>query len=137
MRSAMRVLLVAGLVLGTLSPGALDRLVARLVTAGQVTSTAGLSWFLARAASEAVVGILLLIASVLLLLGKERAALRYGYYGLLLALTTVNVLVFYFDQFSTILPALIELALLLGVLRYRRRFLRRRTAAKVSSAKAE
>jgi len=128
---------VGTLVLATLSPGGLDRLVARLVGAGQVTSTAGLNWFLARAASEAVVGILLLSGGVLLLLGREQTALRSGYYGLLLALTTVNVLIFYFDQFSTILPAMIELTLLMGVLRYRRRFLRRRTAVKTSSAKPE
>jgi len=41
---------------------------------------------------------------------------------LLLFLTVVNLLEFYFEQFSTIVPATVQLVLLLLLIRYRRRF---------------
>jgi hypothetical protein len=46
-----------------------------------------------------------------------------GWAGLLLALTAVNLLVFYFDQFGTIVTALLELLLLFSLAAYRQRFL--------------
>jgi len=65
---------------------------------------------------------LLLLAAGLLVAGKERFALGLGYLGLLLSLTTVNLLLFYFDQFSTIVLAAAQFVVLLTLLYYRRRF---------------
>jgi hypothetical protein len=42
---------------------------------------------------------------------------------LLLSLTVVNLIVFYFDQFGNIFLTLFELLLLLGVIQYRRAYL--------------
>ena len=72
---------------------------------------------------QAAVGVLLVAALVALAVRRERLAQRLATYGLLLALTVVNLFVFFYDQFSTILPATLELLLLLGGHRYQKRFL--------------
>lgn len=110
------------LVLGALTPGGLDLRIAELIAVGHVASASGLSWLSGRVALEGVVGMLLLVAAGLLIGGRERVGLGLGYLGLLLSLTTVNLLVFYFDQFSTIILAMTQFVVLLGVLYYRRRF---------------
>ena len=86
-------------------------------------SSAVLVVLLIRLALGAVVGLLLVGAAILLVIGREQAGALLGYFGLLLSLTTVTPLDFYFDQFKTIGGALIYFALLLGVILYRRRYL--------------
>ncbi|MCJ7513885.1 MAG: hypothetical protein MUO23_13080, partial [Anaerolineales bacterium] len=71
---------------------------------------------------QAAVGALLVAALGALVLGREREAQRLATSGLLLALVMVNLFVFFYDQFSTILPATLELLLLLGGRRYQKRF---------------
>ena len=83
----------------------------------------------ANLAMELGVGLLLLFSTGLLLFGKDHLATAFGSLGLLLALAAVNLLVFYFDQFSGILTALIQLALLTGIGYYRQKY--------VTSVKAE
>jgi hypothetical protein len=72
---------------------------------------------------EGAIGILLLVACVLLLMGRERRAMMFSYFALLMSLTTVNLLVFFYEQFSTIVLAVLQLGLLIGVIQYRRRHL--------------
>jgi hypothetical protein len=105
------------------SPELLHRVLANLIAESRIASASGLSWFYANVALQGVVGLLLLIAAGLLVTGQERQGIRLGYLGLLLSLTAVDLLMFYFDQFSAILPALIQFGLLLGILFYRRRYL--------------
>ncbi len=105
------------------SPTSLERIIQELLASGQLTGSGSLAWFSARLALETSVGLLLLIAGGLLLAGHEPMAIGIGYLGLLLSLTTVNLLVFYFEQFSTILSASIQFAILLSLIYYRRRFL--------------
>lgn len=88
-----------------------------------VTSQAGVYWFIARLALEMLVSVLLLASAILILLGYTRRGISMSYYGLLLSLTMVNLLVFYFDQFSTVIPALFQFILLLLVLYYRRKYI--------------
>lgn len=101
----------------------LERIIRELMIQGQIQSQRGLNWFAARLALESATGLLLITAAGLLIAGKDQLATRLGYLGLLLALTTVNLLVFYFDQFSTIITAIIQFDLLLVLNYYRRRFL--------------
>jgi hypothetical protein len=75
-------------------------------------------------ALEAGVSVVLLLAGACLAAGRDRAGTDLGWVGLLLSLTAVNLLMFYYDQFSSILTALIQLALLAGLTNYRQRFLR-------------
>lgn len=71
---------------------------------------------------QVLVSLLLLIAAGAFLLGKDRAAVTLGYYGLALSLTAGNLLVFYLNQFSSIAIAAIQLALLIAIGYYRHRF---------------
>jgi hypothetical protein len=72
---------------------------------------------------EVVVGIFFLTAASLLARGKKRLAINLGYIGLLVSLTVVDLLLFYFEQFSTIVIVMIQFIVLFGVLHYRRKFL--------------
>jgi hypothetical protein len=92
-----------------------------MIQTGQV-SGASLNWYAARLALEISVGILLISAAILLNTKKQILAIAFGYLGLILSLTTVNLLIFYFDQFSTILTAFAQISVLLGLAYYRRHF---------------
>lgn len=89
--------------------------------AGRLSSEAEFAWFLGRLALQAGSGILMGASAVLLSVGNERLGAEAGYLGVLISLTMVNLLVFYFDQFSTIPKAAVEFALLVALARYRMR----------------
>ncbi|OGM01793.1 hypothetical protein A2115_03590 [Candidatus Woesebacteria bacterium GWA1_41_8] len=108
--------------LAFLSPDYLFRLVSTLVSQGRIISDAAVSWFLVRLVLQGIVGLLLLLAAVFLARGFERRAVNFGYFGILVSLTTVNLLVFYFDQFKAIYGTIAQILLLLVVVTYRRRF---------------
>src|SRR5215204_1534709 len=74
-------------------------------------------------ALRGLVGLLLVAAALLLVVGRERRGVVVGYFGLLLSLTTVILLDFYFSQFRAIAGAAFQFALLLGVIYYQRRYL--------------
>jgi hypothetical protein len=111
------------LVIGTQVPETMEMWLTVWSEVGRITDVRGLLWLLSRVGLEGVVGLLLLLATVLLLLGKERWGVAIAYFSLLLSLTVTNLLVFYFEQFSTIIPASIQLLLLMAVLMYRRKYL--------------
>lgn len=113
------------LLLGARDPARLERMLADLVAGGRVASAAGALWFAARVALEGLVGAMLVAGAGLWLAGREARAAALSALALVLALTTVNLVVFYFDQFTTVLTAGVQFLLLLGVLYYRRAYLRR------------
>jgi hypothetical protein len=71
---------------------------------------------------EVTIGLALSCAAILLVLRREKAGLAVGSLALLLYLTVVNLVVMYFEQFSTIVSASIQLTVLLSIFRYRQRF---------------
>jgi hypothetical protein len=97
-----------------------------LVISGRVAGPRALAWYEARLVLEAVVGLVLLAGAAALLLRREPAGVALGLLGLMLSLTIVDLMVFYFEQFSTILVAGVQFAVLIGLHRYRQRFLLRR-----------
>jgi hypothetical protein len=99
-------------------------LVNRFTTDRLEISPSGITWFGARVGMEGVLGMMVLVAVVLLIIRREHRAIGIAYVSLLFSLTVVTMLLFYFDQFSTIINATVQFALLLAVLRYRDRFLR-------------
>lgn len=101
----------------------LQRWLEALIQSGLLTSSGSLDWFSAWLALEGSIGLLLILSAALLAFGVERRGANLGYLSLLLSLTVVDLLLFYFDQFSSIIAASIQFLLLLGVLYYRRRFL--------------
>ncbi len=80
-------------------------------------------WFLILQIFQLLVGLVLVAGAVQLASGREQQGLRGSYLSLLVYLTMVDLLLFYYYQFSTILVAVIQFCLLLGVLYYRERYL--------------
>ncbi len=136
-RRRLKVVLVAGLaVLGGLTvvelgewalalqtPLRLAQMLAELLLVGRLGGMQSLTWLVMHIALKAASGLLLLGAAGLLVARRDQLALRFSYLGLLLLLTVADLMEFYFSQFSAMLPALLQFALLLGVLYYRRRYL--------------
>jgi hypothetical protein len=134
-----RILLISGLLawsLWTLSfpmnilirigtPTRMQIVLFQLVNNQLVRNASGLNVFEARIGLQGSMGLILLIAAVLFVFTKDRQATELAYVGLLFSLTIVSLLLFYYDQFATIIYAVIQLVLLLAVVHYRRRFLRR------------
>jgi hypothetical protein len=114
----------ARLLILSIDPAAMDQMIRQMVQSGLIASPAGASWYVVRLALESIVGGLLIISAGLLLFNRKVAAFRIGLLGLVLSLTAVNLLVFYFDQFSTILAASIQFVTLILLLFYRNRLSR-------------
>jgi hypothetical protein len=111
------------LLAGTRTPQLIENRVTVWIQTGQLDEARDLFWLLSRVGIEGVVGALLIIGAILFIFGKEKWGTTVSYFSLLLSLTVSNLIVFYFDQFSTILPAIVQLLLLIGVLRYKRLYL--------------
>lgn len=75
-----------------------------------------------RVVLETLVGVLFLVSAVLLALKRTNLGVGLGYLSLFLTLLALDIAVFYFDQFSTILPVAFQFLVLLGLLDFRRRF---------------
>ncbi|MDD5368905.1 MAG: hypothetical protein PHQ40_07465 [Anaerolineaceae bacterium] len=108
------------------APDHLMNILADLIQSGLLNSSSNIIWFNARLGLQSAVGLIQIISAVLLVFQKDRRGIAFSYLGLLLSISSVNLLMFYFDQFSTIIMAIIQFILLLCVLYYRRRFLNNR-----------
>jgi hypothetical protein len=71
---------------------------------------------------EVLVGVLLLVAVILLTLGKYRQGINLGYFCLLVSLVVLAMLLFYFEQFSAGLTVGFQFIILIGIMYYRRKF---------------
>jgi len=105
-------------------PILLQHLLDQLMSQKLITNASGLTWFQAKVLLEGGTGVLAFISAILILLKKEKTGIWLGIVDMLVALTVVNLLVFYFDQFSTILLAAYQFILFALLLRYQRRFLK-------------
>jgi len=90
---------------------------------GQFHTANELRWLFIRMSLEVILAVLLLIAAGLLASGREKLGLQIGITTLVMLLTTVNLLVFYFDQFSAVIAALAQYTLLALLEIYRRWYL--------------
>jgi hypothetical protein len=79
-------------------------------------------WWLILQLFRGLLGVVLIASGVFLMRGRERQGLRGGYFSLLVYLTMVDLLLFYYYQFSTIITAIIQFAILMALLYYRERF---------------
>jgi len=110
------------------SPAQVTNMLADLVAVGRLGSMSSVTWLVLHIALTAAIGLVLLVAVVCLVLGFDKRGIQLSYVGLLLALTVVDLMDFYFSQFSAIVPAAVQFALLLAVLQYRRRYIRNSAA---------
>jgi hypothetical protein len=108
---------------GSPSPEYLIRLLLDQIKNGRVTGTTSLAWLTGAKALIAACGLALLAGIGIWLTRREEHAFRLIFFVLLLFLTVVNLLEFYFEQFSTIVPAIIQFVLLMFLIHYRRRFM--------------
>lgn len=115
-----------GYLLATRNPSELQLLLDDLIAQRLITNPSGLTWFQARVLLEGNTGIVAVLAAFLLLIKKEKVGIWLGIGDMLVTLTIVNPLIFYFDQFSTILLAVYQFTLFSLLLRYQRRFLKPR-----------
>ena len=113
-------LAVAGLVAVDLADGTADLAdaVDEYVVV-DVEDALGVTLVLSRVALDAVVGGLLAVAAVLLARGRERRGTDLAAAGLLIALTTADVLLFYSEQFRASAVVLVHL-LALALVRFHR-----------------
>ncbi len=130
----LRGLLVAGLVLLALiilkdpldtapwMPQGISHLLQDIHFGPEVSPQSAPSLSALRLVLEVAVGILSLVAAGLLAFRRVNAGVALGYLVLLVALLTLDILVFYFAQFSAILGVAYQFLLLIGLLAYRRRF---------------
>ncbi len=90
----------------------------------QITPIESPGLFNVRLGIEVMVGIVLLLSTNLLLMGKKRQAFDLGFFCLLVSLAVLDMLLFYFEQFSTVLLVGYQFLVLLGVMYYRRKYLK-------------
>jgi hypothetical protein len=104
------------LLLAAQDPDQFRLMVATWTELGDIDSTTSIFWFAARVAIEGSVGFFLILSSWLLIFGRDRAGTGLAVLTLVFALTVVNLVAFYVDQFSTILNASIQFVLLVSAL---------------------
>ncbi|MFM8320191.1 MAG: hypothetical protein ACKOC5_04675 [Chloroflexota bacterium] len=86
-------------------------------------SPAELRWLAIRISLEGIMAALLVAGALLIAARRERTGVEVSIVALVVMLTTVNLLVFYFDQFSAAAVALAQYALLVLLGAYRRWYL--------------
>lgn len=82
-----------------------------------------LTWLVILVVLEGIVAIPSLIGALLLIVKQDQRGIAAAAIGLIISLTTVNLLVFYFDQFLSLASTLTQFVVLMLVLHYRHRFM--------------
>ncbi len=90
----------------------------------QITPAEAPTLYSIRLGLEVLIGVSLLVSAGLLSGGRKRLACSLSYFSLLLSLVGLDMLLFYFEQFSTVGIVLIQFVVLFGVIFYRNRFLK-------------
>ncbi len=102
---------------------AIESLIGPMVTKGELRSAGDALWFLVRTILEGGTGFMLVIAGGMLVVGQEQRGIRIATLALIVWLTVINLLVFYFDQFGAVVAALFQFLILLVLAYYRGRYL--------------
>lgn len=95
----------------------------QLISNRLLRDAGGINWFEARVLLEGSMGLLAIIAAGCLSSKAERIGIWMGFVDLLITLTVVNPLVFYFEQFSSMIAAFFHFLLFILLIRYKQRFL--------------
>jgi hypothetical protein len=75
---------------------------------------------------ELMVGTILILSAVIMLARQNRYGVYLAFVGLAISFTAANLLVFYFEQFSTLIMVAFQFVILFGLIEYYRRFLTNR-----------
>ncbi len=101
-----------------------ERLLAPLVTLGQLHSGREAVWFLIRIGLEGITGVMLIAAGGMMVAGRERRGVQIGMLSLITWIAIINLLVYYFDQFGAVVTTLFQFIVLILLTYYRRVFLK-------------
>jgi len=102
---------------------AIESIIRPLVTGGELRSARDATWFLVRVFLEGFTGVMLIISGALIVIGRERTGMQLATVMLVIWLTIINLLVFYFDQFGAVVTALVQFYTLMMIMYYRRKYL--------------
>ena len=105
------------------NPQAFEVILENLISRRIINSAVGLNWFQAKIGLKGALGLVGIFSGILILVRRERAGVNIGIATMLIMISLVNLILFYFDQFSTIIDAIFQLIILLVLIRYRTRFL--------------
>lgn len=93
-----------------------------LIVSGDVLAQQAFGWFVLTTVLEGVIGGALLVSAVYLLRAGEEKAVQIAALTLLLFLSSVNLLVLYFNQFEALITSLLFFLLYVLTRRYHQRF---------------
>jgi hypothetical protein len=105
-------------------PKEFTNLIFELTSHHLIRGMGSLNLFTTHLSLEGSTGLLILVGAVLLATGKSRKGIFLGSLGLLISLTIIDPLLFYFEQFATILTALVQFILLMLLSRYRKLYMK-------------
>jgi hypothetical protein len=111
-------------IINLVSPEDIINELSYLVKNELVTGPVTIGLFVFRLGFNTILGLSLLIAVFLFLINKDHNASAFAYISLLVLLTSANLILFYFDQFSMILNAAVQLILFMAVIYYRSKYLK-------------
>jgi ABC-type multidrug transport system fused ATPase/permease subunit len=116
----MLVILISLLTRTDLSEMELQQLI---VDQANVNSATTLNWYVVLTALHLLTGFLIFCGALAFFLQRDRTAIGLGVVSLVITLTFINTLSFYFNQFSVLISSIYSFAALLALQRYRDRFL--------------
>ena len=122
-------------VLVLINPQARDTSIAEMLLAAEprFSGPNALLWEFVLIALQGLIGALVFISGITILLGRDDFGTRVAFVALIINLTTVNLLTFYYQQFAAVLATLFQLVLILLIIRYRQRFINKSETAEVLS----
>ena len=108
--------------LPNLAPGPFRSSQVLMTAAGLIPNRAFVYWYSMLGVFHGITGLLLVAGAMMLVSRRESLALNLSYYVLLIHLTILDLLMFYYFQFDTILFAILQFGLVLGVSYYRKQY---------------
>ena len=107
-----------------ISPDFLGELVAALLISREtVNDPDTVVWSLILIVTSGITGFMKIAGGALMFIGRARLGSEVGFLALVVSLTTVDLLLFYFSQFAAVGTAFWEFFVLVGLLRYRQIYL--------------
>ena len=107
------------------NPEAMGLVLDNLVTNNLVRNQSGLNWYQAKIGLEGTLGFFSVLSAIFILARKEEIGVNVGIATMLIMMGIANLILFYFDQFSTIVNALFQFIIFLLLARFRARYLNR------------
>jgi len=89
----------------------------------QTIGSSQVTWLFVLWGLQSLIGLLVLFSAALLALRRDHAGSRLALLALIVNLTTVNLLIFYYEQFAAVIATMAQVALILALLRFRQRFI--------------